>query len=365
MSITPIAVGIIGTGNIAPAYIKGCRAFDILNLVACADIDMERARAVAAEYKIPKAMTVDEMLADPEIGIVINLTIPAAHAEISLRALEAGKHVYSEKPFATTVADGRKILETAKAKGLRVGCAPDTFMFAPHQTARKLLDEGHIGRPVAATGFMMSRGPEGWHPNPDFFFQFGGGPMLDMGPYYITCLINLLGPATTVTGSARISYPERTAKDGHKIKVEVPTHVTGTLEFASGAVATLAMSFDITGHRLPVMEVYGENGTLAIPDPNGYHPNVVQSYVPGVSDWADQPDPFRPEWARGIGTADMAYGITYGRPHRASGELAFHVLEIMYAFIEATDRGGRVDIQSTVERPAPLPLGLPERQLDQ
>lgn len=359
----PIKVGLIGVGNIAPAYIKGCRAFDILDLAACADLNMDRARSVAVEHKIPKVCTVDELLADPEIGIVINLTVPAAHAAISQRIIAAGKHVYSEKPLAITLDDARGILDAAQARGVRVGCAPDTFLFGEHQSTRKLLDDGCIGEPVAAMGCMASRGPEKWHPNPDFFYQTGGGPMLDMGPYYVTCLLNLLGPARSVTGSARMSFAERIAGDGRKIPVEVPTHVTGTIEFVSGVIATLIISFDVVAHRLPRMEIYGSEGTLHVPDPNGWE-KVVKYHRPGVSDWEEQPIPHGITWARGIGVADMAYAIRTGRPHRASGALAYHALEIMFAFYDAGRTGRRVDLTSTIERPAPLPLNLPNRQLD-
>jgi predicted dehydrogenase len=354
-------VGIIGVGNISGAYISGCNAFDVLHLAACADMNIERAKQVATEHKI-KAYSVDDLLADSSIDIVINLTVPLAHAEISQKILAAGKHLYSEKPLAVTLEDAGKIVEAANAKGLRVGCAPDTFLFSQHQTTRKLLDEGAIGTPVAATGFMISRGPESWHPNPDFFYQVGGGPMLDMGPYYVTCLVNLLGAAKRVTGAARISFPERVAKGGHRIAVEVSTHVSGTIEFASGAIATLIMTFDVRGSGLPLMEVYGEYGSLRVPDPNGWKPREILLTTGG--DWQMQPEAYRSEWARGIGTADMAYGILYGRPHRASGALAYHALEVMHAFETASRIGRHVDIQSTVERPSLIPMGLAARVLD-
>jgi predicted dehydrogenase len=353
-------VGIIGVGNISPAYINGSRMFDILNLVGCADMNVERAQQVATEHNLT-AYSVDDLLASPDIDIVINLTVPLAHAEVSQKILAAGKHVYGEKPLAVTLEDAKKILDTAEAKGLRVGCAPDTFLFSQHQTARKLLDEGAIGSPIGAVGFMVSRGVERWHPNPDFFYKFGGGPMLDMGPYYITCLINLLGAAKRVTGSARISYPQRTAKDGHVIDVETPTHYSGTIEFASGAIATLIMSFDVMGHSLPQMEIFGEYGTLRIPDPNGYKPREIMVFN---GEWHTEAEVYRPEWVRGIGLADMAYGILYGRPHRATGQQAYHALEVMHAFEKASTTGKHVDIQSSYERSALLPLGLPERQLD-
>jgi len=357
-------VGIIGVGNISPAYIKGTRAFDILDLAACADIDLDKARKVAAENDIPAAYTVDELLNDPEIDIVVNLTIPAVHADVSLKALNAGKHVYSEKPLAIKLSDGKAIIDTAAAKGLRVGCAPDTFLFGQHQTARKVLDDGVIGVPVAAVGFMLGHGPERWHPNPDFFYAPGGGPMFDMGPYYVTCLVALLGPAVRVSGVARASFPTRTAKDGRELPVTVPTHYTGTIEFASGAIATLITSFDVWGHRLPQMEIYGSVGSMTIPDPNGYDPREVKVFVPDKHEWDVITVSHREDWARGIGLADMAYAIRDGRSHRASGELAYHVLEIMHAFETAYTNGIYVTLESTVERPEALPIGLPPRVLE-
>jgi len=357
-------VGIIGVGNISPAYIKGTRAFDILDLAACADIDLDKARKVAAENDIPAAYTVDELLNDPEIDIVVNLTIPAVHAAVSLKALNAGKHVYSEKPLAIKLSDGKAIIDTAAAKGLRVGCAPDTFLFGQHQTARKVLDDGVIGVPVAAVGFMLGHGPERWHPNPDFFYAPGGGPMFDMGPYYVTCLVALLGPAVRVSGVARASFPTRTAKDGRELPVTVPTHYTGTIEFASGAIATLITSFDVWGHRLPQMEIYGSVGSMTIPDPNGYDPREVKVFVPDKHEWDVMTVSHREDWARGIGLADMAYAIRDGRSHRASGELAYHVLEIMHAFETAYTNGTYVTLESTVERPEALPIGLAPRVLE-
>ncbi|MCU0511064.1 MAG: Gfo/Idh/MocA family oxidoreductase [Anaerolineae bacterium] len=357
-----VKVGLIGVGNISPAYLKGCRAFDILDLTACADLNMARAAAVAAENGL-QALTVAELLADPAIEIIVNLTIPAAHADISLRAIAAGKHVYSEKPLAITFADGQRIMQAAAAAGVRVGCAPDTFLFAEHQTSRKLLDEGRIGTPVAATGFMVGGGHESWHPAPDFYYQPGGGPMLDMGPYYVTCLVNLLGPVQRVSGAVGAAFPQRQAQDGHMIAVKVPTHYATTLEFASGVIATLIMSFDIPGgHRLPQMELYGSAGTLNLPDPNGYRPDVLLL----TGDGAAQPQPLRypATWARGIGVADLAYGIVSGRPHRASGALALHVLEIMTAAAESSYSGRHITLQTTCERPAALPLDLPPRTLD-
>lgn len=362
-----VKVGIIGTGNISPRYIQGCRAFDILDLVAVADIDRPKADKVGKEHQVPKVCSVEDLLADPEIQIVINLTVPLTHAEVSLSIIKAGKHPYSEKPLAVTREDGQKILTAAKQKGVRVGCAPDTFLFGSLQTCRKLIDDGAIGQPVAATGFMLSHGPEGWHPNPDFFYQVGGGPLFDMGPYYLTMLVNLLGAIRRVAGSARISFPERIATSQHhsgrRIPVEVPTHIAGTLDFVAGPVATLITSFDVWAHHLPRIEIYGSEGSLSVPDPNGGD-NRIQLYRAAKKEWSEEPVVYDAEVGRGIGVADMAYGIVSGRPHRASGDLAFHVLDVMHALGESSASGQFAEIASKPDRPAALPLGLAKRQLD-
>jgi len=360
---TKVKVGIIGAGNISSAYINGCRDYDILDLVAIADIDMPKAKVVAEKFSIPKLYTVDEMLADPAIQIVVNITVPRVHAEVSLAIIDAEKHPYSEKPLAVTREDGKRILAAAQAKGVRVGCAPDTFLFGAHQTCRKLIDDGCIGQPVAAVGFMPSHGPESWHPNPAFYYEVGGGPLFDMGPYYVTCLVNMLGPLARVTGSARASFPERIAGNGQHLPVHVATHVTGVLDFASGAVATLITSFDIWGHHLPKMEVYGSEGSLSVPDPNG-GVHTVQLLRAGEKEWTDMPLSYPKETRRGIGVADLAYALAYDRPNRASGDLAYHVLDVMHAVQDASASGQHVKVESTVTRPALLPLDLPQRQLD-
>ena len=362
-----VNVGIIGTGNIFPAYVRGCRAFHLLEIVACADIDHPRAEARAEELDIPHVYSVEELLADPEIQIAVNLTVPRAHAEVSLAAIEAGKHVHSEKPLAVTREDGRKVLAAAKERGVLIGCAPDTFLGGGQQTCRKLLDDGWIGEPIAAVGFMTGHGPESWHPNPDIFYQVGAGPLFDVGPYYLTGLINLLGPVRRVSGSARISFPERVATSepdyGRRFPVEVPTHVTGALDFANGPVGTLITSFDIWSDNLPRIEIYGSEGTLSVPDPNIFGGRILVRRA-GANEWSNIPHTHSPEVDRGIGVADMAYAITYGRPLRTSGELAYHVLDIMHALIESSDTGRHIDITSRCSRPTPLPLGLPAGELD-
>ncbi|HEY4387879.1 MAG TPA: Gfo/Idh/MocA family oxidoreductase [Ktedonobacteraceae bacterium] len=354
-------VGIIGCGKISSIYFEAPSKFDILNIAACADIDMERARSQAQRYNVPKACSVDELLADPDIDIVVNLTIPAAHAEVDRAALLHGKSVHSEKPLATTRADGKQLLELAHEKQLRVGSAPDTFLGGGIQTCIKLINDGAIGEPVAATAFMLSHGPENWHPDPEFYYQPGGGPLFDMGPYYLTALVSLLGPVRRVTGSARITHKERLItsqpKYGTKINVNTPTHVAGVLDFAGGAVATLITSFDVWSHHLPRIEIYGTEGTLSVPDPNTFGGPVVLRRA-GEDEWQEVPLTHgHTENSRGIGVADMAHAINTGRLHRANGEMAYHVLDIMQSIYDASEAGKHVDLESMCERPEPLPAG--------
>ncbi|MEW6756454.1 MAG: Gfo/Idh/MocA family oxidoreductase, partial [Candidatus Latescibacterota bacterium] len=338
-----------------------------IEVAAVADRDMERARARAQEFGIPRACTVAEMLADPQVRIVVNLTTPGAHAAVALAALEAGKCVYSEKPLSVTRQDGARLVALAREKGLLLGGAPDTFLGGGHQTCRKLIDDGWIGRPVAATAFMLCHGHESWHPDPEFYYEQGGGPMFDMGPYYLTALVNLMGPVRQVTGATRITFPERTItsekKYGKRVRVEVPTHVAGILEFASGAVGTIVTSFDVWGAQVPCIEVYGTEGSLSVPDPNGFGGAVRLKRERG--EWKEVPHshPYA-ENTRSIGVADMACALLSGRQHRASGELTFHVLDLMHAIHEAAAAGRHVALASTCQRPAPLPLGLLPGQLD-
>lgn len=363
---TSIKVGIIGCGNIAPAYMKGCRDFPIIEVVACADLLPERAVAFAQEYGL-QALSVDVLLSHPDIQIVINLTIPKVHAEVSMTIIQAGKHVYSEKPLAVNRADGAKILAAAQSAGVLVGCAPDTFLGGGIQTCRKLIDEGAIGQPVAATAFMASHGPESWHPNAEFYYQAGGGPLFDMGPYYLTALVNLLGPIRGVTAFTRKSFSERVATSkarfGEKIQVEVDTHIAGVLDFVSGAVVTMIMSFDMWGHHLPHIEIYGADGSLSVPDPNRFS-GPVQVWQPQNREWQTVSHTHSTEVQRGIGVADMAYALQHGRPHRASGALAYHVLDVMQAFGEASSSGQQVTIESTCLQPVPLTAGLNVGELD-
>jgi predicted dehydrogenase len=361
-----VGVGIIGCGNIFPAYVKGCRAFDILDLTTCADIEPERAQARAAEFGL-RAMAVEELLAAPDVDIIVNLTAPAAHAAVSLSAIAAGKHIHSEKPLAVTRADGRRIVDAARERGVLVGCAPDTFLGGGLQTCRKLIDDGAIGEPVAATAFMLGHGPEAWHPNPEFFYKTGAGPMFDMGPYYLTALVHLLGGVRRVTASARISFAERIATSqaryGQRIQVEVPTHLACVLDFAAGPVGTLITSFDVWSHTLPRIEIYGSEGSLSVPDPNTFG-GPVKVRKAGADAWTEVPLTHSADVGRGIGVADLAYASRSGRAHRASGDLAYHVLDLMHAFVEASDSDRHIILDSQVSRPAPLPVDLPAAQLD-
>jgi predicted dehydrogenase len=363
-----IPTGIIGTGTISGIYLKNAPHFASMDIVACADVLPDRAQARAQEYGIA-AKTVDELLADPDIQLVINLTIPKAHAEVAQAVIAAGKSVYNEKPLAVTREDGRATLEAASARGVRVGCAPDTFLGASLQTCRGLIDAGAIGEPVAATAFMLGHGPEHWHPDPAFYYQVGGGPMFDMGPYYLTALISLLGPVRRVTGSTRISFPERTVtsepKYGEKVQVEIPTHIAGVLDFASGVIGTLVTSFDVWAAQVPRIEIYGTTGTLSVPDPNRFG-DPVRIRIGREEEWRDVAlTHANAENSRGLGVADLAQGLISGRPHRASGELAYHVLDIMHAFHDASREGRHIELASTCERPAPLPPGLPDWAMDE
>ncbi len=368
MSIEPVKMGIVGCGNISGIYLKNAQWLEAIELIAVADLIEDRARQAAEEYGVPTACTTDQLLADDRIDIVLNLTIPKAHYDVALSAVNAGKSVYNEKPLTITRDEGRKLLQVAGDKGVRVGCAPDTFLGAGIQTCRKLIDDGAIGEPVAATAFMACRGHESWHPDPEFYYKAGGGPMFDMGPYYLTALVALLGPMRRITGSTRVSFPERTItskpKHGTTITVDVPTHVAGVIDFAAGAVGTIITSFDVCGHTLPRIEIYGSEGTLAVPDPNSFGGPVRIRRGRG-GEWEDvELTHIYDENSRGLGVADLAVGLRTGRPHRASGQLAYHVLDAMHGVHDASDAGKHIELESTCDRPAALPTGLTRGQLD-
>jgi len=374
-------VGLIGTGVISDIYLKTCQKFDILDVVACSSLDVEESRGKAEKYHIPRVCSPDEIIVDPDIDCVLNLTIPAVHAEISLAALEAGKHVYSEKPFATSREDGKKILTLAESKGLYVGNAPDTFLGGRMQTCRKLIEDDLIGKPTGVSAFAGTHGVERHHPNPDFYYKQGGGPLLDLGPYYLTAMIALLGPVKRGCGFAKRTFDQRMIeshpRNGEMMTVDVDTHVCGMLEFFNGVLGSLMMSFDVWDSQLPRMEIYGEQGTICIPDPDptdgtnifggevyyktretarwNYRPRVQ-----GLDEWdvAANNHGYN-EDSRGLGLADLAYAVRDNRPPRASGKMAFHVFDIMMGILESSKSGEYSVLESTCSIPSPLPANFP------
>ncbi|WEO77746.1 Gfo/Idh/MocA family oxidoreductase [Cryobacterium sp. SO2] len=357
--LTPHRVGIVGLGVISAAYLETLAASDAVVITAVADLDAERARSVAARLPAAQAMTVAELLASDEVDTVLNLTTPAAHAEIALGALTQGKQVYGEKPLAVTLVEGRSILAAATHAGLSVGSAPDTVLGTGIQTARAAIDDGLIGRPVAASAVMVTAGHELWHPHPDFYYREGGGPLFDMGPYYITALVHLLGPIRSVTGSSSRPHDHRIIRTGPRagesIPVFVDTHVTGVLEHDSGALSTITMSFDSGATVASPLEVHGTDGTLAVGDPNTFDgPTSLRRVNDGGFHLLD-PLAGYADGARGIGLLDQIRTPHRTAP-RASGELALHVLDVMESLQRAATEGRRVDLTTTAERPTPVPL---------
>lgn len=357
-------IGIVGCGVISAAYAAKLAVIPDIEVVACADLVPERARELAAKHGIPLALEPEKLLRHPDVEVVLNLTIPAAHVEITEAALEAGKSVYGEKPLAFDLADGERLLAKAERAGLRVGCAPDTFLGAGIQTCRKLIDDGGIGEPLAANAFFLSPGPESWHPRPQIFYQRGAGPLFDLGPYYLTALVTLLGPARRITSSARITRARREITSqplaGTMMDVEVPTHVASVIDFRSGPVATLVTSFDVQASRARNIEIYGSEGTLAVPDPNTFG-GPVQLRRRGEKDWSDVPlTHANATQSRGIGLVEMVRALRSGKPHRASGELACHVLELMEMSVRASETGRHRALKTRCERPSGLPAGLPD-----
>lgn len=354
-------VGIIGTGAISAAYFKGLALYpDLIEVTACADLRRAAAESRAAEFRVPRVLEVDELIADPDIEIVINLTIPAAHAPLNQRILAAGKHAYCEKPFGVNREEGLATIRLAREMGLRVGCAPDTVLGKGVQTCRKLIDDGAIGRPTAASAFCCGRGHEHWHPAPDFYYQSGGGPLFDMGPYYLHTLVTLLGPAQSVTAMTGRAFGERVASskgnEGRVIPVETETHLSGLIRFTGGVVATTTFSFDcMGGARLPRIEIYGTEGTLAVPDPNRFDDAVALSRLNG-SGFEPVEHIHRHEALRGTGVADMAAAIREDRPHRCSGDLAMHVLDMMCAFTNREPGTMGESLTTTCAQPVMMPL---------
>ncbi|MGV8831465.1 MAG: Gfo/Idh/MocA family protein [Devosia sp.] len=369
MSGKRLGIGFIGTGNISSAYLRAITGhetmagFPVLDIRGLADMRPEASAARAAEFGL-KSMSIDAMLADPEIGLIVNLTIPRAHVEVGLKCLAAGKHVYSEKPLGITYAEGRTLLDAANKAGLRIGSAPDTFLGGSHQQARAVVDSGALGQLVGGTAFMQAPGHEAWHPDPAFYYDIGGGPVLDMGPYYITDLVNLLGPVARVSAMAsrlRLTRPVLSEpKQGQIMDVKVDTHVTGSLGFANGAIVQLAMSFDVAGHKHVPLELYGTEASLIVPDPNFFGGELELKKRGRDEVWTPitVTQPYADGNYRSLGVADMAHAILEGRPHRANGDLALHVLEVMEAFETASRDGRTIAIKTPVERPAPLATSL-------
>jgi predicted dehydrogenase len=360
----PVPVGIVGSGVISAAYLR--TKFPQYRVVACADAVAAQATKRAHEFGI-EAMTPDALLEDPRISLVLNLTPPQSHVEITRRALENGKHVYSEKPFATRTEDAEPLLKLAVERNLRIGCAPDTFLGAAGQTARRAIDEGKIGEPIGGTAFFFSGGPESWHPNPDFFYQEGAGPVMDMGPYYLTALVNLLGPVRRVRASGRTTVARREIgsgpRKGEQFEVNVLTYVAALLEFVSGPIVSFIASFDVPDFTLPFLEIYGTKGALQLPDPNYFGASVRFGSNRRWTDIASVHAHGDGNY-RGIGMADLVASIGSRKPARASGELAFHVLEIMESIlVTATDGSERV-LRSRCERPRPLKPQVPQVNFD-
>ncbi len=351
---TPVNCAIIGCGNISGVYIENILRFRNLKLVGCADVIREKAEEKAEKYNI-SVLNVEEIFSSDEIQLIINLTNPSSHFDVSFQSLEAGKHLYSEKPIALTFEQAKTLLDTARKKSLLIGCAPDTFLGGTWQTARKIIDDNWIGKPISATSFMLCRGHESWHPSPEFYYQKGGGPLYDMGPYYLTVLIFLLGPVKSVLASGKITFKNRTItsqpKFGQTIQVEVPTDIHAILIFENGVICTLIMSFDTWAHHLPHIEIHGETGSLSLPDPNGFGGEILY-FNQFIKEWRNFPTCFDYfSNMRGLGISDMARAIRNNTPYCATGNLSTHVLEIMEAIHQSISEQKIIGITSSCSRP--------------
>jgi predicted dehydrogenase len=351
-----VGVGVVGCGAISHQYMQGMAEFAGLEVVACADLDLDRAKLWADKYGVPKPGSLDELLGDDDVEVVVNLTVPKAHHEVAVAAVDAGKAVYGEKPLTADRATGADLLARASAAGVLVGGAPDTFLGTSIQTCRRLLDDGAIGQPVGATLTFLGSGHEAWHPSPAFYYEVGGGPLLDMGPYYITMLVALLGPVVSATGYGRTTHDTRTIATGPdagtRVPVSVHTHLAGALQLADGPIASIAMSFDVVGAQTPSM-LYGTEGTLTLPDPNAFAA-PMKLFARGGKDHADVELDAGYTGLRGIGVADLARAVRTGAPQVASGALAFHVLDVMTGVLEATESAQTTAVRSTVARPDPV-----------
>lgn len=362
----PLTVGLIGCGAISRVYLDALAGSAEVRVVACADRVAARAGATAAAYPGLTAVPAGTLPDLSDVELVLNLTVPAAHAEVAAAAVAAGKHTYGEKPLAVSSAAARSVLAAAERGGVRVGCAPDTMLAQPVQTARQAVDAGLVGVPVAATAFMTTAGHERWHPDPEFYYRPGGGPLFDMGPYYLSALVTLLGPVRRVLAAGARPRSQREIgsgpRAGTRFDVEVDTHVTGVVEHDTGALSTLLMSFDVVRTRLPWLEVYGTEGSLSLPDPNTFDGTVTR-WDRVRREWLDLPPTAGVLGARrGIGLLDMARAIRTGRPHHAGADVAYHVLEVMEAMLASAGAGAARTVTSTCRRPGPLPLDRgPER----
>ena len=369
--VDTLGVGIMGCGNISATYLKLGPLFKGIEMRAVADIIPEAAQTLAADHEGIRALTVDEMYASDEIDVIINLTIPDVHYAVTKRILESGKHAYSEKPLVLNLEDGQDLLRLSKEKNLRIGCTPDTFLGGAHQMARKLIDEGAIGKVTAGVTCVMSHGMEYRHPNPGFFFQPGGGPVMDVGPYYIANLINLLGPVKRVTSMTSSATPTRTIatgpKAGQTVPVDTPTNIHALLEFHNGATITLLASWDVWKHNIRNMELYGTEGSLFVPDPNFFGGKLEMAGTDGVTKTVDMWDhplgvvnldggALYGQLAnyRASGLAEMVAAISQNREHRCTVERALHGVDVMTSILKAGELGEFVDIKTTCERAEPL-----------
>jgi predicted dehydrogenase len=354
----PARVGMVGCGVISHQYARNARAFDSFEIVACADLATAEADSLGTEFGFAVA-AVDDVIADPSIDVVLNLTPPAAHAAVTRSALAAGKHVYSEKPLATTATDAEELVAEADRLGLRIGCAPDTFLGAPYQAARALLDEGGIGEPLSVSAAMLVGGQETWHPNPDFFVADGAGPLLDMAPYYLTAMVALIGPVRRVAGFASARAHERVIevgpRAGERFAAATPTHTAAAMELEDGVTAVLVASFDTRDQYVAELRIHGTEGVLALPDPNAFAPPVRVSRKRDV--WQEVPVASRgPRDGRGIGLHDLVEAIAASRPHRASGQLGRHVVEVARSLLAAAAEGRTIAIASRPDRPEAMPV---------
>jgi predicted dehydrogenase len=369
-----LGVGIVGCGVISSVYMLNMPLFRGIELRACADLRKDAAAAQAKKFDI-ESTDIDTLMKRDDIDIIVNLTVPNAHFLVSHAALTAGKHVFGEKPLTVSVADGRRLVAEADARGLAIGCAPDTFLGAGGRLARRFVDEGRVGKILTGSAFLLSHGMEHWHPDPEFFFKPGGGPILDVGPYYIGALVNLLGPVRRVQAQASTGFAERVVtaqgpREGHKIAVETPTTVMALFDFAGGAQVTLMMSWDVWKHGHPAIELYGTEGSMRVPDPNFFGGEVEFTIRDG--DWQSQdssnmcfgkPNWRSPSWPnarpmqanyRCLGLAELARSVREGTVHRSNGRLALHVLEVMHAILQAAETRAIIDIGTHIDRPLAL-----------